>query len=457
MNRDSQLFLVSPNAHYPSHNWPITVALMRALRQKGCNVRTVIFGTTTEPVPSDLNDGVQPVFPRLPPGWRHAAAGQWQERRFGALRNCCETLACLFKALRLARKHSRSDASRHKNEVGTSRRDVPARVERAEQKSPKAGETSAAGRGADGAARHPYQEQCQVAPSAPVLHFIGGSYWMVVLAALWFKRVRFVYSLYGGILSGPATGLKARLRPHLKNLLQRAAATGRIDFTCENEFLYDEIKPLLGLHIHVVPYAVDDSEALPSREEARRRLELPPAEKILLFFGTHRREKDYHTPLKGCLTLPQPPLALFVGKVISANDPRQVVADCGYPNARIVNEFVPEEMTKYYFAAADAVVLPYEANFSRGSGVLIECCRYLRPVIASATPYFSAFLTRYPCGVSYVPGDSTSFADAARSLVAGSEKHLAALEQARHDHSWTTAADQYIRLYDRKARRMDGT
>jgi hypothetical protein len=75
-----------------------------------------------------------------------------------------------------------------------------------------------------------------------------------------------------------------------------------------------------------------------------------------------------------------------------------------------VDEFVPEESTKFYFAAADAVVLPYEANFSRGSGVLIECCRHLRPMIASATPYFSAFLARYQCGVNYAPGNSVSFA-----------------------------------------------
>jgi glycosyltransferase involved in cell wall biosynthesis len=211
------------------------------------------------------------------------------------------------------------------------------------------------------------------------------------------------------------------------------------------------MKPLLGAHIHVVPYAIDDSEALPSREEARKRLDLPPAEKILLFFGTHRREKDYHTPLRGCRTLPNPPLALFVGKVISSNDPRQVVAECGYPKARVVDEFVPEEMTRHYFAAADAVVLPYEAGFSKGSGVLIECCRYLCPMIASATPYFSSFLARYHCGVSYTPGNSDSFAEAAVHLLSGGVNFHAGLEQARHDHSWTTAADQYIKLYDDSA------
>ncbi len=383
------IILVSSQAHYPSHTWPNTVALMRALRQKGCNVRAVIFSTTTEPVPADLQPRVEPVFSNLPPGWRQVAAGKWQERRFGALMNCCETLACLFKALRQTRRHS-----------GT------------------------------------------------VLHFIGGSYWIVVLATLWFKRVHIVYSLYDCMLSGPATGLKAWLRPHLKKLLRRAAATGRLDFTCENELLHEGITALVGPHVQVIPYAIDDTEALPSREEARQRLGLPPQEKIILFFGTHRREKDYHTALKGCLALPQPPLALFVGKVISDNDPKRVAAECGYPNTRIVNDFVPEEMTKYYFAAADVVALPYEANFSRGSGVLIECCRHLRPILTSATPYFSAFLQRFKCGVTYTPGDSASFADATRWLLADAAGFRPALEQARRVHSWNVIADQYIELYE---------
>jgi glycosyltransferase involved in cell wall biosynthesis len=388
MTATSNIILVSPNAHYPSHSWPNTVALMRALRRKGHNPRAVIFSTTAEAIPPDLQGTVESVFARPPGPWRKAAAGKWQDRRFDGLMNFCETLMCLFKALKLSRGQPR-----------------------------------------------------------PILHFIGGSYWIGVLAALGCQRVHFVYSLYGGILYGPDTGLKARLRRFLKRLLQRAAATGRIDFTCENEFLHEEIKPLLGAHIHVVPYAIDDSKVLPSKEEARRRLDLPPAEKILLFFGTHRREKDYHTPLRGCRTLPVPPLALFVGKVISANNPRQVVAECGYPKARVVDEFVPEEMTKYYFAAADAVVLPYEANFSRGSGVLIECCRDLRPMIASATPYFSSFLEQFKCGITYVPGDSASFADATRRLLTDVAGFRPALEQARHTYSWNVVVDQYVRLY----------
>jgi glycosyltransferase involved in cell wall biosynthesis len=391
MNPDSQIILVSPAAHYPSHDWPNTAALLRALRQKGQPARAIIFSPGAEPVPPDLRGDVEPVFRRTPWPWRNLAADKWQERRFASLTTVCETFACLFKALRLARRYPR-----------------------------------------------------------PVLHFLGGSYWMVVLAVLCFRRVRCVYSLYEGMLSGPAKGVKARLRPHLKRLLQRVAATGRMEFICENEFVRKEMAALVGSRIHLIPYAIADNEKLPLPEEARRRLDLPLKEKILLFFGTHRREKDYHTALKGCLVLPEPPLALFVGKVISANDPRKVAADCHYANVRIVDDFVPEEMAKYYFAAADAVVLPYEASFSRGSGVLIECCRHLRPMIVSAAPYFSSFLSRYPCGVTYQPGDSESFARAAALLLAGGAGYRAALEQAKHDHSWTAIADLYLKLYASK-------
>jgi glycosyltransferase involved in cell wall biosynthesis len=389
MNPDSQIILVSSSAHYPSHHWSNTVALMRALRRKGRRVRTVIFSTTTEPVPADLQGSVEPVFSSIPWPWRGITSGKRQNRRFSGLVTIFETAFCLRRAAKLARESK-----------------------------------------------------------SPTLHFIGGSYWVVALAVRRFSDIRFVHSLYGNILSGPSSGWKGWLKPRLVRLLQKATATGRLDFTCETEFVRDEVVPFTGTHIHVVPYAIDDSETLPDRAEARRRLKLPPDEKIVLFFGTHRQGKDYHTALKGLRTLPEPPLALFVGKTISSNDPGQVVAACGYLKSRVVDEFVPEEQAKSYFAVADAVALPYEAGFSKGSGVLIECCRHLRPMIASATPYFSAFLTRYPCGVSYVPGDSASFAAAAGRLLSDSMSHRNALERARHDHSWTAAADQYIKLYD---------
>ncbi|HTV39363.1 MAG TPA: glycosyltransferase [Candidatus Sulfotelmatobacter sp.] len=391
MTSNLRIILVSPGAHYPSHLWPNTVALLREMRKKNYNASAIIFSSGTEAVPPDLRDVVEPVFARAPRFLEMAAAGKWQERRLmSRIMNAFETWVCLRKALA------------------------------------KTGDE----------------------PNA-VLHFIGGFYWLVMLAAL-FSRRKFVHSLYGEFFSAGSRGWRAFTSPRLEKLIRRAVATGRLDFTCETELLRGQMAPLLGGHVHVVPYAIDDTIQLPSRAEARERLGLPAHEKIILFFGTHRREKDYRTALKGCLSLPDPPLALFVGKVISSNDPRQIVADCAYPKALVVDEFVADEKIKDYFAAADAAALPYEAEFSRGSGVLIECCRFLRPMIVSATPYFSPFLARYNCGVGYAPGDSASFAEAAARVLSNGEIFQPGLQQARREHSWNRVADQYLGLYTGK-------
>jgi glycosyltransferase involved in cell wall biosynthesis len=155
--------------------------------------------------------------------------------------------------------------------------------------------------------------------------------------------------------------------------------------------------------------------------------------------------------------LSNPPLALFVGKVISENDPHRAVAECGYPKARIIDQFADEAAGRLYFAAADALVLPYEANYSKGSQVLIECCRSLRPMIATATPYFSAFIARYGCGLTFQAGDGVSFGGTTERLLADTSVYAAGLERARHEHSWTVLVDQYIKLYDQLTNGQTGS
>ena len=387
MKPNLPIVLLSPGAHYPSHLWTCTVELMRALRKNNQNVSAIIFSTTTEPIPPDLRDSVESVFTHNP--LEKNAGGKWQERRFDALINAMETAACLFKAFSKSKRKTKT-----------------------------------------------------------VLHFVGGSYWVVMLGALLFRRFHFVCTIYGPILAGGSSGLKGKIRPLMRKFVRSAFATGRLDLVFEAELIYDNLSPQYGSHIRLIHYGIDDSVESPSQLDARRQLNLPPDEKIILFFGTHRREKDYRTSLKGCLTLTNPPLALFVGKVISTNDPKQVVADCNYPKAIVVDEFVADEKIKYYFAASDVVALPYEATFAKGSGVVIECCRYMRPVIVSATPYFTPFIARYRCGVSFVPSDSDSFAKAVEQVFAGGDVFREGLERVRREHSWRVVASQYIKVYN---------
>jgi glycosyltransferase involved in cell wall biosynthesis len=384
VNQPPPILLVSPQAHYPSHYWVYTLALMEALRQKGQDVQAVVFSQDAAGIPAEQRASVRAVFSRLPFPWNRIAMDRWQQSRYLRRLFLVETCLCLAKALQLARRHPGS-----------------------------------------------------------VVHFLGGSLWPLLLAVPRCRQHRFFYTIYGNMVLNTASAGQRRLG----RAMSKALATGRLDFICETELVRDELALLAGPHAHWVPGAIDDREALPTQAEARQQLGLPADQKIVLFFGTHRQGKDYHTALKGCLALADPPLALFVGKVISTNDPKQVIAELRYPNARVVDEFIPEPMTKYYFAAADAVVLPYQTGFSRGSGVLIDGCRHLRPMIVSDTPFFSAFLARYHCGAGYAPGDSASFAQAAGKLLANCAAYDRGLRQARDDHSWRGLVGRYITLY----------
>lgn len=389
-----EVILISPHAHFPSHYWQNTLALKQALEGRGLSVQVIVFATDTPIIGPEHRAGVAPVFRRMP-AWLHRfVSGNTQHRLFTKILSSFETVACLLKSLRVARRHSN-----------------------------------------------------------PVLHWIGGAQWPLFLAVLCSRRPRFVYSLFGRLTrEQTAVAPQSFGRRMFDRLILAAVGTGRLEFVCETDLIADNAARLAGAHVHLIPYAIKASKPLPEKSCARARLGLEPGETIFLFFGTHRLEKDYRTALRGCLMLPERPLTVFVGKVISTNDPRVVVAECGYPKARIVDEFVSDELAELYFAAADVVVLPYEKNFTRGSGVLIESCRYQRPMLVSAAPYLSGFVNMYKCGETFEPGNAQSFAEAARRLLAKPDAYLPGLAQARHDHSWDVLVDRYIAVYSGTAR-----
>ena len=61
---------------------------------------------------------------------------------------------------------------------------------------------------------------------------------------------------------------------------------------------------------------------------------------------------------------------------------------------------------------------------------------------------FYPFITRYKCGVSFVPSDSASFARAVAQVFADNEAFCDGLEQVRRDYSWKVIAGQYIQIYN---------
>ncbi|PYQ47446.1 MAG: hypothetical protein DMF59_18840, partial [Acidobacteria bacterium] len=112
----------------------------------------------------------------------------------------------------------------------------------------------------------------------------------------------------------------------------------------------------------------------PSREEARRRLDLTGD--VALFFGHIR-------PFKGL------DIALEAWRKLKSNATLVVAGELWWnatyedqPNVRFDPRFIPDSEIASYFAAADVVLAPYRSEAQ--SGVALTAFHFARPVIATA-------------------------------------------------------------------------
>ena len=391
-----EIIVVSPYAHHAGHHWANATELASSLAAQGSPVEVVIPGGTAEAVAVDtLPFPVHACSPRL------AGAGSGAIARFVrglglGSRHIIEMLACVFKVLRM-----RGD----------------------------------------------------------IVHFIDATHLFLFLFVLVTrKRVFYTVLGYPDFTAPEGKSAPGRIKALLtRRLMKGAVATGRFAMICETASVQEAWRPFCGAGIHLIPYAIRLPEHRLTREAARERLGLSPSPLILLMFGTHRPEKDYEVVFKAAELLPpESVLLLFVGPVISGNDPERLARLHPGVSTKIVSEFVTDEEAAVYFAASDAVVLPYESGFNRGSGVLLLACQHERPVIATNTGHLRQFVEQYGTGFLFPAGDAAGFAGEVKRLVQMPPADRDALHSricaAATEFSWDRVVLQYLEIYRKMPR-----
>jgi len=139
--------------------------------------------------------------------------------------------------------------------------------------------------------------------------------------------------------------------------------------------------------IRVIPDPVEIPDERPAKRKARKRLDIPEQDLVLLFFGGFRHDKGIDLLLEAIRTIDCLGLSVvFAGSPgdTTERDIREVQR--AVPDGRVIlrAEFIPHEMVNQYFTAADAVVLPYRSEYSGTSGILQRAAAMSRPVIATA-------------------------------------------------------------------------
>jgi glycosyltransferase involved in cell wall biosynthesis len=236
-------------------------------------------------------------------------------------------------------------------------------------------------------------------------------------------------------------------------LYRRAFATGRLHFIVETEAVRQAWEPLAGEHVVHIPAALTErTEPVLSKLEARQQLGLPQEAFIPLFFGTHREGKDYRTAIEAAKLSETHPFLLFAGPLISGNDPEVLLREIGYENAVSWKRYYPDDAVALLFDACDAVMLPYAKGYTKGSGVLLQACKYGKPVIASNTGHLADFVNQHETGLLFEPGNPESLANVydqlARAQHVDDDGMKLNIASAVQEYSWKKLVERYLDIFD---------
>ncbi len=174
------------------------------------------------------------------------------------------------------------------------------------------------------------------------------------------------------------------------------------------------------------------------REDARAALGLPADVPLLLLFGFIRRYKGLPVLLEALARLADPPHLLVAGHIWEAEDEyRAQIARLGLTGrVHLHNAYIANEAIEPYFAAADAVVLPYLSGSQ--SAVAMVALAYGLPIITSDAGGLADAVIDGRTGFVVPAGQPEPLAGAIRRLLAGElgEDAAAAIAHQRQRLSW---------------------
>jgi glycosyltransferase involved in cell wall biosynthesis len=249
-----------------------------------------------------------------------------------------------------------------------------------------------------------------------------------------------------------------------KFLFLKAGKRNQIGFICESPHVADAYKDtLFNGKFNYIPVGIAGTFEILPRSAARTHLKLPDNGPILLSFGANHRQKNYAAIFRAASQLPKDFTILHAGKIdhnVPDNDPEKLARDYGWADhTLIVDGFIPQEDTKYYFSAANAIILSYSKEFLHASGVLSFAAGYNLPVIASDIGQLGEFVKTKGLGLTFTPEDPVSLQQVISEFLKLPEgdynRMRDNLKAFAASCSWENVAQKHLQLYESLERVSD--
>jgi glycosyltransferase involved in cell wall biosynthesis len=213
----------------------------------------------------------------------------------------------------------------------------------------------------------------------------------------------------------------------------------------------------------VIPFGLNSTvpDTALTGPEARARLGLGAADKVLLFFGNIAPYKGVEFLVDAVLAMAgrQPELRLIIagrpkgGETYWARIREKIDASPARDRFVLRIEFVLDAETEVYFKAADVLILPYTHIFQ--SGVLFLGYNFGLPAIVADVGALAEEIVEGRTGFSFPPRDVPGLVRAIEKYFAsdfhadGAAQRTAIRAFARERYSWATVAQITTAVYDR--------
>lgn len=188
-----------------------------------------------------------------------------------------------------------------------------------------------------------------------------------------------------------------------------------------------------------------------SKRDARDRLDLPPDDSILLFFGTLRKEKGIDRILQALREYAGPAFTMVIaGPPISVSE-EEIETVSRISSVNVVSEVGYVDTPELFYRAADGLVLPYTWEFGKEctSQTFGEACSAHRPVIVPDFGVLGRITEEWNLGMTYDHGSMDNLVAVMETFategISYSEEQM---ERYNERHSYERIATDLVNLYN---------
>ena len=244
------------------------------------------------------------------------------------------------------------------------------------------------------------------------------------------------------------------VEPHEHHIIDRPCNhyyLGAVDgFVYMSEQVHGELKAYTAAPALFSPHPMfENFGKAVERDEACRRIGIDPAQKYTLFFGLIRDYKGLDLLLRAWAKwMPDGRKLLIAGEFYASREKYiSLIEELGLQDRVVLHDrFIADEDVKYYFSAADALVLPYRT--ATQSGVTQIAYNFSLPMIVTRVGGLPEIVPDGRVGL-VCEADAESIKEALERLYEGDtlQRLKANFAEERKRFSWAAMCDRLEEVY----------